>query len=237
MTEFYSNPKDGQDRWVVERVLPGKRGGYFVEAGAAPLSNTLALERHFGWTGIAVEPHPVEFEAVKRERRCIAEQVCLTDSLTEVEFVINETVPWASGIRGTVGDDLQRAHYGEGAVTKTVRLPGVPLWELLRRHDAPRRVDYLSLDIEGAEWLALKDFPFGECSFNCMTIERGARDYLKLRRKLLGEGYRLVRVGRADDYWVHPNVSYKTPLPDAMNVAFRRMVQPVKRWLTSPRSS
>ena len=237
MTTFYSNPKDGQDRWVVERVLPGKRGGYFVEAGAAPLSNTLALETHYGWTGIAVEPHPDAFEDVKRERRCITEQVCLSDAATEVEFVINKNVPWASGIRGTVGDDIQRAHYGEGAETETVRISGVPLWELLRRHNAPKRVDYLSLDIEGAEWIALKDFPFGEYSFNCMTIERGSRDYHRLRAKLLREGYRLVRIGRADDSWVHPDVPYEVPFKDRLNVAFRRVVQPLKRWLTSRRSS
>ena len=228
---FYSNPRDGQDRWVIERVLPGKRGGYFVEAGAGPLSNTQALEEHFGWTGIGVEPHPARFDEIKATRRCILENCCLTDVETEVEFLVNHTSPGSSAIRGTVGRDLERTHYGAAAVTETVRLKGYPLWDLLRKHGAPCRMDYLSLDVEGAEWMVLKDFPFDQYSFACMTIERGADQYLQLRKRLLRAGYRLVRVGRADDYWVNCDVLYRAPLGDMINVAIRRVVQPAKAWL------
>ena len=83
---FHSNPRHGQDRWVIEKVLPGKRGGYFVEAGAGALSNTQALEEHFGWTGIGVEPHPARFDEIKQTRRCILENCCLTDVETEVDL-------------------------------------------------------------------------------------------------------------------------------------------------------
>jgi FkbM family methyltransferase len=225
---FYSNPRHGQDRWVIEDVLQGKRDGYFVEAGAGGLSNTYALESQFGWTGLAVEPHPGRFEEIRAKRRCALENVCLTDAAGEVEFVINHTAPWSSGIRGAVGEELERTHYRGGAVTETVRVRGCPLWELLRQHGAPRRIDYLSLDVEGAEWMVLKDFPFDEYSFACMTIERGADDYLRLRAKLLRESYRLVRVGRADDFWVHRDAGYRAPLRDLLNVALRRVVQPIK---------
>ena len=222
---------------MIEDVLPGKRGGYFVEAGAGPLSNTQALEEHFGWTGLAIEPHPARFEEMKViRRRSILENVCLTDVETDVEFLVNHTSPGSSAIRGAVGRELAREHYGPAAVTEAVRLKGYPLWDLLRKHGAPRRMDYLSLDVEGAEWMVLKDFPFDEYSFNCMTIERGSRDYLKLRRKLLMERYRLVRVGRADDYWVHPDVPYRAPPRDVLNTTLRRVVQPVKAWLRSRRA-
>src|SRR5688572_18299968 len=191
---FHSNPRDGQDRWVIEAVLPGKRGGYFVEAGAGALSNTQALEEHFGWTGLAIEPHPGRFEEMKAVRpRSILENVCLTNVEAEVEFLVNHTSPGSSAIRGAVGRELAREHYGPGAVTESIRLKGCPLWELLRKHGAPRRMDYLSLDVEGAEWMVLKDFPFDQYSFHCMTIERGADEYLRLRKKLLRQGYRLVR--------------------------------------------
>ena len=230
---FHSNPRHGQDRWVIEDVLPGKRGGYFVEAGAGGMSNTRALEEHFGWTGLAVEPHPGRFAEMLGTRGCVMENVCLSDVEGEVEFVVNHTSPGSSAMRGAVGRALEREHYGPGAVTETVRLKGQPLWDLLRRHGAPRRMDYLSLDVEGAEWVVLKDFPFDEYSFNCMTIERGADEYLRLRKKLLRAGYRLVRVGRADDYWVHPEVSYRTPVGDTLNVFARRVVQPVKAWWRS----
>ena len=50
----------GQDQWVIERVLPGKRGGWFIDSGAGPDgirgSNSYVLETEFGWRGLLVEP-------------------------------------------------------------------------------------------------------------------------------------------------------------------------------------
>jgi hypothetical protein len=95
-----------------------------------------------------------------------------------------------------------------------VRVSCVPMWELLRRHQAPLVIEYMSLDIEGAEWIALKDFPFDEFRILCMTIERGGRSYDKLRAKLRREGYRLVRAVVPDDFYVHETVNYQTTLSE-----------------------
>jgi hypothetical protein len=232
---FHSNPAHRQDRWVIEDVLKGLRNGYFIEAGAGWASNTLTLEAEFGWTGLAVEPHPAGFEMLKVRRRCILENVCLTDVATEVEFVLNHTIPGVSGIQSVLGEGMRKTFYGHNEVTETIRIKGYPLWELLRKHGAPKRIDYLSLDVEGAEWLVLKDFPFDEYAFSCMTIERGSDDYLRLRAKLLGQGYRLVRVGPSDDFWVHPSIDYTPPIQDMFNASFRRLIQPIKDRLKSLR--
>jgi FkbM family methyltransferase len=223
---FSSHPEHRQDQWVIQDVFKNRRGGYFVEAGAGGASNTYALEKHFGWTGLAVEPHPGLFEEIKAKRHCILENVCLTDVESEVQFVINHSIPGTSAMPNAIGTFLKSFH--DGAQTETIRVKGYPLWELLRKHGAPKQINYLSLDIEGAEWLALKNFPFDEYSFDCMTIERGSDDYLRLRAKLFREGYRLVRVGRPDDFWVHPRVPYHVPFHDMLNTAFRRVVQPIK---------
>ena len=225
---FYSNAAQGQDRWVIQDVLRGLRGGYFVEGGASHLGeNTYTLETHFGWTGLLVEPHPGQFEELRTKRHCVLENVCLADVETEVEFVMNYNAPGTSGIRQWLGGSILKMSYGADAVTETIRIKAQPLAELLRKHGAPQRIDYLSLDVEGAEWLVLKDFPFDEYSFSCMTIERGSDDYLRLRAKLLNQGYRLVRIGSSDDFWVHPSVAYRAPFRDVLNTMIRRMAQPI----------
>jgi FkbM family methyltransferase len=229
---FYSHPAHRQDQWVIQDVFKNRRGGYFVEAGAAGASNTYALEKYLGWTGLAVEPHPGLFEEIKAKRHCILENVCLTDVESEVQFIINHNIPGTSAMPDAISKCLKK-NFHDGVQTETIRVQGYPLWELLRKHGAPKEINYLSLDIEGAEWLALKNFPFAEYSFDCMTIERGSDDYLRLRAKLLREGYRLVRVGRPDDFWVHPRVPYHVPFRDVLNTAFRRVVQPIKARLST----
>jgi FkbM family methyltransferase len=222
--QYHSYPEHQQDRWVIETVFRGKRGGYFVEAGVGGMSNTETLEAEYGWTGLGVEPHPGRFAQVQAKRSCHLENVALTDKPGEVTFILNEDAPGTSGIEGQISGTVRKMAYAEGKRYPMIRIPGVPLWELLRKHGAPKIIDYLSLDLEGAEFMALKDFPFDEYSFTCMTIERGSENTGRLRRLLASRGYDLVRIFAADDFWVHPRVGYRAPLADRLNVALRRAV-------------
>ena len=59
-----------QDLWVLHETRQ-KTNGYFVEFGALDGvrgSNTLLLEREFGWRGILAEPNPVWRNELKRNR-------------------------------------------------------------------------------------------------------------------------------------------------------------------------
>ncbi len=79
----------GQDRFVIT-TLGGVRGGFFLDSGASDgvsVSNTLALERDFGWDGICVEPNDLMFEQLVRNRRCRCVNCCLYDRPGDVAFV------------------------------------------------------------------------------------------------------------------------------------------------------
>ena len=94
MTEARSYSQYGQDRFVAEAIYRGKRGGYFVEAGAGAgiwISNTLLLERQYGWTGILIESTSA-FAALQRNRPdCICDNSGLASEeglMTMVEISI-----------------------------------------------------------------------------------------------------------------------------------------------------
>jgi FkbM family methyltransferase len=221
--KFYSHPGHDQDEWVIKEVFPGRRGGWFIDSGAGPdgisNSNTYALETQFGWTGLLVEPHPQRHPEVVKNRSSIIEMACLTDKAGDVTFTLNQDAPGTSGILGEMSEP-NRVHAGfDRKEMPSITVPGIPLWELLRRHDAPKVIEYLSLDIEGAEWLALKDFPFDEFRILAMTIERGGRDYVRLARKLRGEGYRLAKVRGPDDFFYHESLDYRPSLSARMEAA------------------
>ena len=55
-----------------------QRGGFFVEFGATDgvvLSNTLLLEREFGWIGLCAEPNPKFFPQLVVNRRGFVAQI------------------------------------------------------------------------------------------------------------------------------------------------------------------
>jgi FkbM family methyltransferase len=214
----------GQDKWVIERVLPGKREGWFIDSGAGPDgvrgSNSYVMESRLGWKGLLVEPHPECFKQVKANRSAIVAQYCLTDSFGEVEFVINEHPELSSIPEHLSEPDFVAAGYAHKQLPK-VKIQTAPLWELLRRHNFPPVIDYMSLDIEGAEWVALKDFPFKEFRILCMTIEHNAKFHGKLRAKLHKEGYRLVRVVTPDDFYVHKSVDYRMTFGERVDTWLR----------------
>jgi len=70
MPRAYASIK-GFDRWVIEHVFPGLKRGYFIEAGAVDgvaVSNTLHLEKLYGWTGLLVEGREEEMKILRETR-------------------------------------------------------------------------------------------------------------------------------------------------------------------------
>ncbi len=224
--QFYSHQAHRQDQWVVREVFDYKRGGFFIDAGAGPdgikNSNTYALESELGWTGICIEPHPERFSEMRKNRTSILENVCLTDRATTVEFTLNHDRPGTSGILEELSEPSRADDYRPDEIYETVRVPGRPLWDILDEQRAPPVIDYMSMDIEGAEYLALKDFPFNRYKFLCMTIERNSRHYPDLQELLLGNGYRLARNYCIDDFYYDPSIAYRPS-------RFTRLVTSVRR--------
>ncbi|XP_076043255.1 protein Star-like isoform X2 [Oratosquilla oratoria] len=127
----------------VAQILKGKRGGFFVEAGAyngEDLSNTLYLERQLGWTGLLVEPDPWNFYYLRnRRRRVHSIHACLSPNPYPREVTFRQS--------DTMGHILQPEEGGRGLLT---RVKCFPLYSLLLALNASS-IDFLSLDIEGAE--------------------------------------------------------------------------------------
>lgn len=77
----------------------------------------------------------------------------------------------------------------------------VALEKLLKDIKSPNEIDYLSIDIEGAEERVLKGFPFNEYKFKCITIERPTE---MLRKILADNGYVLIKeIPDLDCFYIH----------------------------------
>lgn len=183
----------GQDRTIVD-IFGGKRGGFFLDLAAndaAYLSNTLTLEQEYGWRGICVEANPAYARSFAGRSCRLAQAVVGPRDNERVRFVFEE-------VYGGVEGFDQREKNGTELLTVSVA-------RLLDDFGAPAVIDYLSLDIEGAEWWAFSTFPWHRFVFLAITIERPSSE---LQTKLVEQGYvSLCMHGNfGDELFVHESI-------------------------------
>lgn len=190
-TDFSQN---GQSK-EVEKILKGKRGGVFVEAGAydgEQLSNTLYLERNLGWKGLLVEPDPWNFWSLRKKgRKAHLVNACLSPSPypREVTFKQSDTM----GHIASQGEEANR----RGIFT---RVKCFPLYSLLLAINTTE-VDLLSLDVEGAELQVLKTLPWEKVKIQVLCIEhRHIPEGSEALRAYLEERGYALHTSVGDDY-------------------------------------
>jgi FkbM family methyltransferase len=204
------NSQIGQDRWV-HSVLGDKQFGYFIELGACDgihYSNTLFFERNLHWNGICIEPNNNYIEALKKNRCCnISTDLVGSEEGAEVDFALDETA--SSVVDENIGPFTSKRHI----VKKTT----TTLEKILDKYNAPKIIDYLSLDVEGQEYNILKTFPFDKYKFRCLTVEHnaphiGPKQQMIIRDLLEKNGYKFVKGnddihnwghGPIDDFYIH----------------------------------
>ncbi len=152
--KFYS--QIGQDKWVCE-FFNYKKNGYFLDIGAfdgVDLSNTYYLEKELDWNGICVEASKVIFERLKTQRKCL----CINNAIYKKNTTVNFSFD------GHMGSRISMNSTGETVEALTLET-------VLKQHNSPKTIDYVSLDIEGNEFEALLGFPFKEYEVILWTIE------------------------------------------------------------------
>lgn len=188
----------GQDFWVYAEAFNEKKGGYFLDIGAhdgLTLSNTYILESRYSWSGICVEANPITYKSLKKNRRSTCLNICLDREAGTVDFTLR------SVMGGIVDEDVDNNTAKAKKRGEVIQLPTFRLDSVLEKQQAPKVIDYLSIDVEGAEERILADFDFNQYTFRCITIERPSE---KLRNILQNNGYCLVReLQGLDCYYVH----------------------------------
>jgi FkbM family methyltransferase len=214
----------GQVRFLVNNVLNYEknglvRGGFFVDLACADgvyLNNTLFLEQHLQWSGILFEPNYKYHAQIKSCRTSKLVTACVSDQVGKLtKFRVDNGM-----LGGIVSEqtDNARVFRSKGLTSaEIVEIPTTTLEVELDKAQAPSVIDFMSLDIEGAEWLALKDFNFEKYIFRCMCIERPSQ---KLDLLLDRVGYRQVAHLDYDVVYVHESFIDNMNLSPAIDFMF-----------------
>lgn len=189
-----------QDLWVCYE-LGERRGGFFVEFGATNgvvNSNTWLLEKRYNWKGILAEANPVWHEQLSESRQVAIDRRCVGASTGEVVAFLttNSSDPELSSIAEFAGGD----HFDEvRAQGVLIGVETVSLNDLLVTHNAPSKIDYLSIDTEGSEYEILSRFDFSSYSIDLLSIELNKKTEAKIEAMLAEHDY--IRVFKEFSQW------------------------------------
>jgi FkbM family methyltransferase len=195
------------DQELIAFILNGT-GGYFVEFGACDGiigSNTYFLEKHQGWNGVLVEPIPEWFSEIERNRSAKSFKYAV-HPINGMKLAFKEASQ--RGLSTLSGYEHADRHgdrrvSGEG---KTYEVITITLQELLIRANAPKQIDFLSIDTEGSEFEILSKFPFEEYVFKFITVEHNnSENQEKLKVLMNSKGYiEILPEFSGGDWWFVP---------------------------------
>ena len=197
----------GQDRWVVQIVFPDVRNGFYVDVGSGDgvrQSNSKALD-DLGWKGICIDPFPTGMQT--RTARLFKEVVYSEKGL-KVRFQ-------PTSFTGGIEDHFNRTKdWPEHQKAEAVEFVTTTLDDILSRADAPGFIEYMSIDIEGAELEALKGLSFAKYKVGAFTIEHNWEEPKRSEVRVLLEskGYRYAFPRGRDDFYVYSGLFKKPDL-------------------------
>ena len=193
-----------QDLFVLSE-LEFKKKGYFVEFGATnglDISNSYLLETEFEWNGIVAEPAKIWHNELKKNRKVNIETGCVwTETGKELNF--NEVSETELSTINEFSSTDKHEHLRKGG--KQYKVITISLKDLLIKYNAPKLIDYLSIDTEGSEYEILKNFDFKSYKFRVITCEHNYNENREKIYKLLSEnGYkrRFTKISKFEDWYV-----------------------------------
>ena len=203
----------GQDEWVIDTIFHYKTSGYFVDLAATDgvaINNTLLLERELNWDGICIEPNPKYYDELKKNRNCNVTDV-VVDKANDIEIKFRIDNGELGGIVDIDTDNNEKYRGKQLKKATILKLKTKTLEYVLDKFNAPKVIDYLSLDVEGAEERVLTNFPFNKYTFLAMTIERPTPELEKI---LFNNGYVFVMKSKNkitnkdtfDTFYVHESI-------------------------------
>jgi Methyltransferase FkbM domain len=185
--------------WFWSLVFPPSNYTIQRNINALDKRNNTRPKQQQPTSGLCIEANPIHWRRLSFRDCHIVAAVVGRKRMERVKFAIDEGL---SGIVNKKFDNHKTSNTDLSYYT-------VPLIEIFERKQAPRVIDYLSLDVEGAEYYVLESFPFDEYAFKVMTIER-PKD--KLKDLLVYKGYEYM--GEISDFgetlWI--NSQYKHEL-------------------------
>jgi FkbM family methyltransferase len=178
------NSQDNQDKYLETNIFKGYKNGFYVDVGAhdgISFNNTLYFEKNNNWTGINIEPIKKVFDNLVMNRpnninlNCA---VCNNDG--ETEFLCNTGyTEMLSGIKDNFDIRhlyrIQTENIQMGSTTEIIKVNTKKLETIFDENNVSH-INYLSIDVEGAEFEVIKSINFDKVFIDVIGFENNYND-------------------------------------------------------------
>lgn len=195
----------GQDRYLAENIFKDLSfKGYYVEIGAhngIEGSNSKYFE-DIGWGGTCVEPIPELFTDLVRNRRGRLVNGCISSSEEKV-LKFRRVKGYAEMLSG-LSKFQNNSHVhrinsevaSNGGEVEVIEVNNYRFEDIIKR----KKIDYLSVDVEGAELDIFQSIDFNKYDIKAVTFENNYNED-GVREILRSNGYLFVEKFTCDELW------------------------------------
>ena len=206
---FYSQSKCQQDKYLENKFFKGYKNGFYVDVGAHDgvcINNTLYFEKNNNWRGINIEPIKKVFDSLVKNRpndiniNCA---VCNNDG--ETEFYLNEGYSeMLSGIKDIYDERhlerLNNVNLNNFSTTQIIKVITKKLETIFDENNISH-INYLSIDVEGAEFEVIKSINFEKVFIDIIGFENNYMDTsIPIIHYLENNGFKLDNI--SDDIFM-----------------------------------
>ena len=173
--KFFSQA--GQDKIIKNHFFQNNKNGFFIEIGAYDGiigSNCCHFEKFLNWEGIAIEASKIQYDKLKKNRKCKTVNKAISNKIKDVEFVeVIEGLTQMSGINNENNTAIEIINNNKNSKTKISKITTTTFEEEIKSN---LEIDYLSIDIEGEELDLLKSIDFNKYTIKVISVENNVPD-------------------------------------------------------------
>lgn len=199
MNKFYSQFK--QDEFLEKYIFKGHKNGVFMDVGAhdgIEFNNTLFFEENHNWKGFNFEPiKKVYNKLIVNRPNCININSAVCNHNGNAEFLCNDGyTEMISGLKDNYDSrHLDRLNYENkvtNSTTETITVDTKRIETFCDEHNI-NHINYLSIDVEGAEFEVIKSINFEKVFIDVIGFESNYHfESIPIVKYLEDKGYRFI---------------------------------------------
>jgi FkbM family methyltransferase len=188
--------QSNEDEYALNHYFGGqKKGGSFLEIGGLDgisYSNTFFFEQKLDWRGVLVEANPTSFAQMEKNRplaKNVHAAVC--EKVQEVHWYSNPQGAAVSGIWEMASPGFRKSWQFPEVPDGLPLVRCKPLTQILESLGT-LKIDFFSLDVEGAELAVAQTIDFSKVSFCLICVEADGNDKTKdegVKQLFVNAGY------------------------------------------------